>query len=326
MQVYLLVNESCNLRCPFCIRGKSKDRILLLEEWKRVLDLNNFSRDTLLITGGEPTLHPNLSDIIRASVERFKSVCVHTNGTESGWIADISNVRKVAVQISVDGSRDLHNAIRGSGTLDVCGKVEDTINKLNLKGVRYCISTTINRINAARIGEIVAYVSEFRKMDYWKVSPQLPFGCGTTEDCLSASEWNEIVDRLLQEVDVPLRIHKLFDFSLVDAYVEEYGALPPRAMNCGNVTAKIYIYPDLTVFPCTCLTDFPLGDARTQPLPNILRGEKALPFRDYKIRPESQCANCRYLPFCNGGCIGMSYAIFGRLGMGDARCPLISNQ
>lgn len=323
MQVYLLVNESCNLQCPFCIRGTAKGRNLIVAEWKRVLDLNDFSHDTLLVTGGEPSLHLSLPEIIRCSFNKFNSICVHTNGTESDWIANVHD-RNVAVQISVDGSRELHNAIRGRGRIDVCARVEKTVGRLNSRNIRYCVSTTINKTNVSDVGEMVKYISTFPRLDYWKVAPQLPFGCGKIEDCLTVAEWNEIVDRLHRDVEIPLRAYKLFDFRLVDAYVKEHGELPPRAMNCGNVTAKVYIYPDLTVYPCTCLTDFPLGNALTCSLKEILHGEKAMLFRDYKVAPESYCSSCRYLPFCNGGCIGMSYATFGRLGMGDARCPLMN--
>ena len=43
-----------------------------------------------------------------------------------------------------------------------------------------------------------------------------------------------------------------------------------------------------------------------------------------KVLDDSDCSKCKYLKVCNGGCIGMSYHYFKKIGMGDYRCPLIN--
>jgi radical SAM domain protein len=46
-------------------------------------------------------------------------------------------------------------------------------------------------------------------------------------------------------------------------------------------------------------------------------------FYNYNILENSICNQCKYKNFCNGGCMGMSYNILGKLGLGDIRCPIV---
>lgn len=77
----------------------------------------------------------------------------------------------------------------------------------------------------------------------------------------------------------------------------------------------------MSVYPCTCLTDFCLGNLKLLPLSRILKSDLALKFANYTLLPDSNCNSCEYLKYCNGGCIGMSYHYFYKIGYGDPRCP-----
>ena len=57
MQLYLLLNQKCNLNCNFCIRGKMTGDSIDIKEWKKILAKNDFSKYSLILTGGEPTLY-----------------------------------------------------------------------------------------------------------------------------------------------------------------------------------------------------------------------------------------------------------------------------
>ena len=93
-----------------------------------------------------------------------------------------------------------------------------------------------------------------------------------------------------------LRIKKLFDFRLLDRYLNTNPLVDklPKT-NCGNVKYKIYVYPDFTVYPCTCLTDFPIGNLLTRSLKDILSSESSKLFSDYQIKSESACKSCKYV-------------------------------
>ena len=153
----------------------------------------------------------------------------------------------------------------------------------------------------------------------------MPFGSaeGIT-DIMGADEWNDFVDRLLEVVKFRLKIQKIFPFDLYDKRkdeLEKLAASRKRSLNCGSGSSKIYVYPDFNVYPCTCLTDFCVGNLAAKTLPEILEGAVNRRFSEYVLKNESECQTCEYKTFCNGGCVGMSYHYFGELGMGDKRCP-----
>src|SRR5271168_5284575 len=69
------VNDTCNLTCPTCFASSSPQLAgrLPLATIERMLDalvLSEGEPDLLQISGGEPTLHPELLDIIRAAKRR----------------------------------------------------------------------------------------------------------------------------------------------------------------------------------------------------------------------------------------------------------------
>ena len=78
MQLYLLVNEKCNLKCGFCIRGKGIQEQLDIKKFKDVLEINDFSKYTIMISGGEPSLFDELPQLIDICYGKFKKICINT--------------------------------------------------------------------------------------------------------------------------------------------------------------------------------------------------------------------------------------------------------
>ena len=327
MQLYLLLNTDCNLNCGFCIRGhNSNHKYIKIDDLSTILHQNDFSQYHLLLTGGEPTLHPHFNEIIHLCLPFFKSVSINTNGLNSSWI-DKCKTNNIHVQISLDGTAALHNSIRGNGVIDVYSSIIKTIEKLNDCKISYNISTTVGKNNYDNVKILCREIKLFPNLKYWKVSPVLPFGCANDDNVISISKWNDLVYYLLDNAEVRLHIKRLFDFALLDKYIAKNPQqISSPKSNCGGVRHKIYVYPDFTVYPCTCLTDFPLGNLLDSNLSDIIKSEKGKIFSNYTVKRESICYSCKYLAVCNGGCIGMSYHYFNELGKGDFRCPLIQKK
>jgi len=84
-RISLFLTMRCNLKCSYCslkaggFPGKTKE--LTLEEWKPLL-LNLFKFidvSEVIITGGEPTLRPDLSELINFILDQGKCVVLHSN-------------------------------------------------------------------------------------------------------------------------------------------------------------------------------------------------------------------------------------------------------
>lgn len=321
MQIYLLITDNCNLNCQMCIRGKQTGENINFNKLKEIISSGRLNNHDVVITGGEPTLHNQFVDIVNCISNVAATVTVTTNGTTDYYLDGNYNLHNVHFQISLDGTSDVHDNIRGEGSFD---KTIKTINRLDEKGYNYSVATVVSRNNKENMFELNRLLLKFKNKKFWKISYEMPFGNSDINNIMTSSEWNKFVDDIIKVSQFKLKIKKIFPFDLYQKkYILTQNTFNEhnRVYNCGSGINKLYIYPDFNVYPCTCLTDFPIGNIYDIPLEIILNGEQANTFVNYQVAQESICYSCEYLKFCNGGCIGMSYHYFGKLGMGDVRCP-----
>jgi pyruvate formate lyase activating enzyme len=76
----------CNFRCPFChnpelVNDSSEFPDIMLEEFSEYLDKSKRWIDGVCITGGEPTLHSGLLELMRLIKSKGLLVKLDTNGT-----------------------------------------------------------------------------------------------------------------------------------------------------------------------------------------------------------------------------------------------------
>lgn len=119
----LYVTNRCNLRCIHCYAdaGEVLPLEMSTQEWLEAIE--QYSRIThageVTISGGEPTLHPDLAVLLTAIKAHGHRSVLFTNGTMDGGRAGWEGLAKLVdvVQLSIDGFDDATNdVIRGSGT------------------------------------------------------------------------------------------------------------------------------------------------------------------------------------------------------------------
>jgi MoaA/NifB/PqqE/SkfB family radical SAM enzyme len=116
-RLFLAVTNHCNARCLLCQYWKSKPKGFLplpvLEE-KIVPLVNKYNVGLTLITGGEPTLHPQLPAIIKSLEKTGTRMTLITNGTHLDAIFNEIKDRVDAYLFSLDASNEvLFRGIRG---------------------------------------------------------------------------------------------------------------------------------------------------------------------------------------------------------------------
>ena len=91
------VNEACNLTCPVCFADSSTPKTAHrpLAEIERMMDALVASEgepDLLQISGGEPTIHPQILEIIAAAKRRpIRHIMLNTNGIRIAQEPDSSS-------------------------------------------------------------------------------------------------------------------------------------------------------------------------------------------------------------------------------------------
>ncbi|MEV4159279.1 radical SAM protein [Nonomuraea dietziae] len=109
------ITESCNLRCPTCFAGSSPDlqgvvpveRVLANVDQR--LEREEGRLDVLMLSGGEPTLHPDLAKLLAELTARpITRILVNTNGLlvaqDDGLLDLLTEHRdRVEVYLQYDG-------------------------------------------------------------------------------------------------------------------------------------------------------------------------------------------------------------------------------
>ncbi len=79
MALGLSLTSKCNLECKYCYLGDRAE--YSLKKADVLNELNNSDEETLYLTGGEPTLHPNFNEILNKGLSLFSNVIFFTNTT-----------------------------------------------------------------------------------------------------------------------------------------------------------------------------------------------------------------------------------------------------
>lgn len=143
IRLYIEICATCNLKCKYCFEERYSKAILSAQRIENFFDSVRDIVDDVVITGGEPTLHPDFDRVVRY-IASYTSVIVTTNGTNcdvvklEGLFNDLPELR---IQISLDANnKKLVDFLCGDGTYEV---VIDTITRLNSFSSRLSISTTL---------------------------------------------------------------------------------------------------------------------------------------------------------------------------------------
>ena len=111
------VTETCNLECPTCFAasGPGINKHARLDHLLATLDVaiarEGGKVDALMLSGGEPTVHPAILELIRAATERnVTRVVLNTNGIriarDDRFMSELARLRdRVEVYLQFDGFR-----------------------------------------------------------------------------------------------------------------------------------------------------------------------------------------------------------------------------
>jgi MoaA/NifB/PqqE/SkfB family radical SAM enzyme len=185
------VTHRCNLRCRHCyFFSYDQDRgpELSVDEWlSRIETMQTGKRPFFSCTwvGGEPLLR---KELIEKGRRFFKSNRVVTNGT-----LPIPAWSDCEFHVSVDGTQDLHDSIRGSGCYE---RMKKNVLDAGKDGIDVTIACCINRQNASCIDDLVDEWRAIGNVKHMLFDFFTPIR-GVKEDLwLSFDERDRIVDHL----------------------------------------------------------------------------------------------------------------------------------
>ncbi|HEV8060436.1 MAG TPA: radical SAM protein [Gemmataceae bacterium] len=179
------ITSSCNLKCPMCFAesgpgGAHLDFDTYCKMVDRLVYLEGIA-DVLQLSGGEPTIHPDLLRMVRYAYEQpIMAVMINTNGIRLAHDPRLAEALapmcdRLEIYLQFDGLEDeTYRTLRGENLLEIKLAALEAIRRNGLRCTLVC--TVDHRTNMHELGEVVRFGLE---RDFVRgVSFQMATYCG----------------------------------------------------------------------------------------------------------------------------------------------------
>jgi len=324
---YNLVAEltyRCPLRCAYCSNPLGFSEIrdgLDTTTWERVFhEAGRLGVVHVGLTGGEPTLRPDLPRLVAAAAEAGLYTHLVTAGLplDRGGLAELATAGLRSVQVSVQSSHAAESdEMAGSVSFDRKLAFARAVRELSLP---LTLNVVLHRGNLARVGELVALARRLDadRLELANVQLQgwaLPNRAALlpTREALAGAA--EAVAQAMREGPRPEILFVLPD----------YWSDRPKPCMGGWATRTIVVRPDGLVLPCHLAGEIPdlaFGSVVERPLAWCWQSAPGMNrFRGESWMPEP-CRSCPERGRDFGGCRCQAFALTGDAAATDPACAL----
>lgn len=343
-RVLFLPTLRCFGDCIFCItnsKARNDMNELTLEEWGTITDrvINEVNPCMIDIIGGEPLVRSDVSlEIARKMTEAGKLVKLVTNGKV---LCDYNHVlkwkevftgHKHNIQLSLDGSKEVHNTIRPGVSFD---DVWTAIENVNKAGLTYGVNLTINKYNFEEFDKIVRQLNELNPR-YVMISPLQISNkdVGLCKDIMLTTDQENQLRKRVEEINldfpqITIKYDKPDDY-FGDEYITNEKESAEKHHKCTGFYEEMSIAPNGMVMPCLRASAHRelWTKEHIQDTENILDiwndADIANTFRSISL--SSECLNCKYTMKCTKGCPLENYVLNGELGGLNPHCELLKRE
>lgn len=331
------ITRTCNLRCVHCYSDSMNQRYPGELDWEQMQavtrDLAAYKIPSLLLSGGEPLIHPRFFDLIDLASESGLKLTISTNGTliTPEKAARLKAAEVAYVGISLDGIGEIHDEFRGKkGAFDAA-----------VKGFRHCadvgqktgLRMTLTSHNVQNIERILDFIEEkdIERVCFYHL---VPAGRGSALQVLEANETRKCIDTLLDRVQLwhdrgedreVLTVTQPADgaYLLLRMAREDHpnineardllgwngGGASSSGRAVANIDTQGQVHPD------QFWQDAQLGNVKEMPFSEIWEGLNAasspllteirsvasMPTENRRALMTGPCASCRWFDICGGG-------------------------
>ena len=357
------ITRTCNLRCIHCYSDSNAVQYPGELDWDQmqtvVADLAAYQVPSLLLSGGEPMIHPRFFDLVDLASNSGLKLTISTNGTlitpEKAALLKAANVAYVG--ISLDGIGPVHDEFRRKeGAFDAAVRGFKNCHDVNQKtGLRL----TLTRHNVENIEQILDFIEthEIQRVCFYHL---VPAGRGSELQVLEPDEARHAIDTLIARVEVwhkqgidreLLTVTQPADgaYLLVRMERENHPNLAEArrllgwngggANSSGRGIANIDTRGD--VHPDQFWQDLLLGNVKKMPFSQIwdggnedsaevlesIRSIGLLSLEERQARLTGPCAECKWFSICGGGFrTRAAFANYGNLWGSDPGCYLSAEE
>lgn len=325
---------ACNLRCNYCYylekRGLYEGSTQVMSDETLEVFIKQYiatqtTPEVLFIWhGGEPLLRPiafyERAILLQQRYAEGRRIdnCIQTNGTliNEAW-CDFFRRNNFLVGISIDGTRDMHDALRRTHSGE--SSFSDVIRAISLLtkyNIEWNAMATVNAANVEHPLEFYRFFRDKLGCCYLQFTPVVERsahgrllhateeGGEVTPHSITAKQWGEFLCTIFDEWvrnDVGRIFVQLFDTTLAN-WVGAPAGVCTMSRYCGGAVA---IEHNGDVYSCDhfVFSEYRLGNIHHTPLMEMMYSPEQRAFGEAKYRSlPKQCLECRYEFACHGEC------------------------
>jgi len=345
------LTRRCNLACKHCYATSADidfpGELDTAEIYRVMDDLQASGVAVLILSGGEPLLHPDIFAISRRAREMGFYVGLSTNGSlvSERNIDAIGRIGYDYVGISLDGMRATHDLFRRRH-----GAFDESLRGIRLcreAGIRVGLRFTLTRDNAHELDDLLRLMRD-EEIDKFYLSHLNYAGRGNRNrasdlhhrmtrramDSLFATCWEDVQRGVRREFvtgnnDADGVYLLLWAARHLPGHVD---ALQRQLLRWGGNASGVNIanIDNLgNVHPDTMWWDYTIGNVRQRPFADIWADTADPLMAGLKSRPrplEGRCADCRYLEICGGNSRTRAWQLTGNPWAEDPGCYLADDE
>lgn len=306
----IAITYRCNLKCTFCYAGCNcttnpvgDDREMSAAEIKDVLRAlyQDAQVPSVSFTGGEPTLRPELPELVAHAKALGMRVNLITNGTRmtANLARTLTDSGLDSAQVSLEGvTAGVHERV--TMIPHSFGRTVAAVRHLKDAGIHVHTNTTINRDNLDECVLMPGFVQSELGITKFSMNLMVPTGSGARNDRL-AVRYGEIGPHLLRIREASVRHGVEFMW---------YSPTPMCLFNpvahglgnkgCSACDGLLSVGANGDVLPCASYNES-VGNLLEQDVRDVWRSQRATQFRE-KFLAHPACRACPEFAICNGAC------------------------
>ena len=324
------ITQKCNLACVYCYGSmRRQGRTTSRDEGDCILDqIEGLGAQRVILSGGEPMLHPDLDHIVQRITRRGTKCIICSNGTEIDGAAArrLRSLGIESMQISLDTpTRGTNNALR-IGEADSFGSAIAAVAHLKSVGIAVAVGVTATRPSILEFDRLVLLLTDLG-VDVMRVTKVMPTTGLHESYSVSPLAWYDFSRRYssmrgpkisFEKVPIDPRCKSYLDRA-TKTLAEMRFAGDPRCLGCSAGSFICAIDTDGNVTPCPVLP-VSCGNVFHTTLTEIWQQSPILCAIRARTSYGEPCVSCHHLELC-GGCRAEAYMDKDDVLAGIECCP-----
>lgn len=321
LHMVLILGTRCNLRCLHCSSGAGEpvSNELSPAEIQRVIrELADAGVVDIALSGGEPLLRKDLEDYVELARSLGMTVGTSTNGYALTCVRarSLRQAGLSRLQVSLDGTRESHEHVRGTGAWSAAIKaIENAVTA----GLQTNVCFTAMSCNYHCLTEVIDTVVELGVSGF-NLSQFVATGRGQEAEALNPEQGKTVLETWL----IAKKQYPEVQFT---AHLSGLAALEPSCADLpGFIGCQAGIYIGCItatgdVTPCVMLP-VTVGNIRSNSFQEIWARSSEIQQLQGRALP-GVCGHCPHTRTC-GGCRAAAYARTGDFMQDDDSCWVLA--